>query len=244
MRKGLIIMKKIIIFSFAILISLNWAYAQWSEQTSGITTQLNSVSAVTDTVVWACGNGGRVIKSNNGGTVWLNATGTGIPATLALYNIFGIDSSTALVTGSTTSSFVYRTSNGGATWVQVFTETGGFVDAIWMTTPLNGYMYGDPLTAGTRWSLWKTVNGGINWDSTGMYLPKAGSEAGWNNAMYVSGTNIWIGTSNSRVYHSPAGGTTTTWLTESTTETNTSAILFNTPVTGMAGCLQPLFLNN
>jgi hypothetical protein len=34
--------------------------------------------------------------------------------------------------------------------------------------------------------VWKTTNGGVNWDSTGLYLPQAGSEAGWNNAMWMT----------------------------------------------------------
>ena len=44
-------------------------------------------------------------------------------------------------------------------------------------------MEGDPV--GGRWSLWKTINGGINWDSTGMFVPQNGTEAGWSNSVYL-----------------------------------------------------------
>ncbi|HWA05807.1 MAG TPA: T9SS type A sorting domain-containing protein [Ignavibacteria bacterium] len=215
---------------------------QWQEQTSGLTTSLNSVSGVNDNIAWVCGNAGRVLRTNNGGINWINATGTGIPGTLDLYNIFALDSTTALVTGSGTTAYVFRTSNGGLTWVQVFTQSGGFMNAIWMTSPLTGVMYGDPVAG--RWSLWRTTNGGVNWDSTGMFLAQAGSEAGWNNAMYVSGTNIWFGTNNSRVYYSPLGGLTATWQVQSTTQASSYAIWFNTTTSGMLGGAQLMATNN
>lgn len=216
--------------------------SQWQEQTSGLTTSLNSVSGVNDNIAWVCGNAGRVLRTNNGGINWINATGTGIPGTLDLYNIFAIDSTTALVTGSNTTAYVYRSTNGGLTWVQVFTQSGGFMNAIWMTSPLIGVMYGDPV--GSRWSLWRTTNGGVNWDSTGMFVAQAGAEAGWNNALFVSGTNVWFGTNNSRVYYSPLNGLTGTWQVQSTTQASSYAIWFNTTTSGMLGGAQLMATNN
>lgn len=216
--------------------------AQWQEQASGLTTSLNSASGVTDNIAWVCGNAGRVLRTNNGGVNWINATGTGIPPSLDLYNIFAIDSTTALVTGSSTTSFVFRSTNGGLTWVQVFSQTGGFINAIWMTSPVTGLMYGDPV--GARWSLWRTTNGGVNWDSTGMFLVQAGGEAGWNNSLFVTGTNVWFGTNNSRVYYSPLGGITGTWQVQSTTQTNSYALWFNTSTSGMLGGAQLMATNN
>lgn len=236
-------MKTIIIcFMFILTSGFVSVYSQWTEQTSGVTTGLNSVSGVTDNIAWVCGDGGRVLRTNTGGANWINATGTGIPGTLDLYNIFALDSTFALVTGSSTSAFVYRTSNGGLTWVQVFTQSGGFMDAIWMISPANGIMYGDPV--GGRWSIWRTTNGGVNWDSTGMYLPQAGSEAGWNNAMYVSGTSVWFGTNNSRVYYSALGGLTGTWTVQSTAQANSYSIWFNTLTNGMLGGAQLMATSN
>ena len=72
--------------------------------------------------------------------------------------------------------------------------------------------------------VWKTTNGGSNWDSTSLYLPAAtGTEAGWNNAMFCYQNRIWIGTNNSRVYYSSNGGTS--WAVQSTgSELNSYAI--------------------
>lgn len=208
------------------------AQAQWTEQTSGLTGQLYSVSAVDDNIAWVCAAAGRVIRTTNGGTTWDNATGTGIPGTLALYHIWAFDANTALVTGSGATAFTYRTTNAGTTWTQVFSQTGGFINAMWFTSPTTGVMQGDPV--GGRWSLWKTVNGGANWDSIGMYLPQAGAEAGWNNAIYGVGNSIWFGTNNSRVYYNATAGIGG-WIAQTTPDINTYALWFNTPTQGLSG---------
>lgn len=53
-----------------------------------------------------------------------------------------------------------------------------------MTSPTNGFIQGDPVNG--RWLLWKTSNGGLTWDSTGMYLQNNGGEFGLVNCTYVA----------------------------------------------------------
>jgi photosystem II stability/assembly factor-like uncharacterized protein len=200
----------------------------FTEQTSGVTTTLKSASALMGgSVAWICGYSGVVLKTTNTGTNWINVSGNGIPGTASLISISCIDQNNAITAGYIGSNtFVYRTSNGGLNWSQVFTETGGFINAIYLSTNSgSGFMYGDPV--GGRWSLWKTTNSGATWDSTGLYLPQAGSEAGWNNAISVNGNHIWFGTNNSRIYHSRNYGLN--WTVQSTTpEVNSYAVFFPT----------------
>jgi hypothetical protein len=92
-------------------------------------------------------------------------------------------------------------------------------------------MYGDPV--GARWSLWRTTNGGVNWDSTGLYVAQVSGEAGWNNAMYVSGNNIWFGTNSVRLYYSSNNGAN--WTAQTTPAVNQYGVWFNNATTGMAG---------
>lgn len=149
---------------------------------SGFNSTLYSVSAPNNDVAWTCGATGRVIRTTDGGASWTTVTSPN--ATLSLYNIWAIDATTALVTGSSSNTFVYKTINGGANWTQVFTQTGGFIDAIFGISggdPNLLFMMGDPV--GSRWSLWFSSDGGSTWDSTGLYLAQAGGEAGWNNSM-------------------------------------------------------------
>jgi photosystem II stability/assembly factor-like uncharacterized protein len=224
-------MKHIYFFFFLLLtISLN---AQWVEQSSGVTGALYSVSAIDENVAWIGAASGVVLRTTNGGTNWTNVGG-GVIGTAAVYNVWGIDANNALCTTSPAATFVYKTTDGGTSWTQVFTQTGGFIDAIMMTSATDGFMYGDPV--GGRWSLWRTTNAGTTWDSTGLFIPQAGTEAGWNNAMYIMGNRIWFGTNNTKVYYSTNSGAL--WTAQTTTgQLNSYAVCFDGSF-GLAGGTQ------
>lgn len=195
---------KRICFSIFLILYNSIAFSQgfWTEVISGVTTPLWSTSNINGNVAWVCGDNGVVLITTNSGYNWQNAGGNGIPS-ISLYNIFGLSDQFALT--SDDNGTLYRTTNRGINWTQVFTQPNGFINAVWMSSNLNGFMVGDPVNS--RWSLFKTTNGGLNWDSSGLYLQSSGSEAGWNNSMWLYGNNIWFGTSNSRIYYSSNGGT-------------------------------------
>ena len=204
----------------------------WGTQISGVTSLLQAVSTPSQDVCWIGGATATVRLTTNGGSTWVNANPNPGVITGDIYNIWAIDATTALLTTSPGATFIYRTTNSGTNWTQVFTQAGGFIDAIVMANATTGYAYGDPVSA--RWSFWKTTNGGINWDSTGMYLPQVATEAGWNNAMCVVGNNIWFGTNNTKVYRSTNGGATGSWTGVATTgNLNTYGVWFTSPTNGI-----------
>lgn len=200
----------------------------WYEQTStGVTGQLYGISAPDINNVWACGAGGKVIRTTNGGT-WTAASGN--LATSDLYAIWAFDANTALVTNSPSATNVFRTTNGGTNWTQVFTQAGGFINAFYFKDANNGIMQGD--ATGGRWSLWRTTNGGVNWDSTGMNIPS--TEAGWTGSLQGIGDVVWFGTNSTKVYKSTNFGTT--WTSSPTTgEANGYSIWFNDANNGYVG---------
>ncbi len=199
----------------------------WTEQTSPLATQLYSVSAVDDNVAWACGAAGKVLRTTNKGVTWTNVSGT-IPASLALYNIFGWDANIALVTGSGSNNDIYRTADGGATWTLVNSQAGGFGNALWMTDANNAYQVGDPV--GGNWTMLKSTNGGVNWST---WATVASTAAGWNNALMILGNNVWMGTNaNYLMYSSNMGAN---WSQQTTTFTNQYSVWFNTASVGLAG---------
>ena len=211
------------------------AQMQWFEQTTPVSISLNSVSAVNDNVVWACGGYGyweaQVIRTTDGGT-WMNATGTGILYQLELTNIWGIDENNALVTGTDISSvtYVYKTTNGGLSWIQVFSQSGGFINAVQLTSANDGFMVGDPVMG--RWSMWNTTDAGFTWDSSGLYVPEY-TNLGWLNSLFISGSNYWFGTQDNYIMHSSDYGNT--WSHQITTQSSSYAIWFNNSNTGLAG---------
>ncbi|MDD5362393.1 MAG: T9SS type A sorting domain-containing protein [Ignavibacteria bacterium] len=196
-------MKKLFFLILTLSIFTN-LQSQWSEQTSGVTTALRSVSAASSNTAWICGASGVVLKTTNTGINWVNVS-SGIPSANTLISISAVDENLALVVGyNSTNTYMYRTSNGGTNWTQVLTESG-FYDAVFMVNANTGFMAGDPVNS--RWSLWKTSNGGVNWDSTGIFCAAGTtSEAGWNNAMYVVYPKIWIGTNNTLIRYSSNWG--------------------------------------
>jgi photosystem II stability/assembly factor-like uncharacterized protein len=237
--------KLILIFAilFSSIINLQ-SQIFWNEVNSGVTAALRSVSNANAMVAWVCGANGTVIKTTNGGYNWTNHTGNGIPANITLINIFGIDNNNAITAGYTgTNTFVYRTYTGGNNWVQVFTEANGFINGIWMKNEYDGIMIGDPV--GGRWSIWYTYEGGGIWDSTGMYLPQVGSEAGWNNSLFSDSNKVWFGTNNNRIYYSTDFGSS--WNVQNTSpEINTYSVSFQGPAEqyGLAGGTTLLLTSN
>lgn len=181
----------------------------WTSQTSGITTALYSVKAVSPSIVWVAGAGGVVLRTTNGGTTWTSVGGGNI-GTADIYNIFANSATSALVTTTpSTTSYIFRTTNGGTTWDTVFSQAGGFINAIHMFDANNGIAQGDPV--GGRWTVIRTTNGGASWVRDTVNAPlQVGSEFGANNGMKVIGTNsIWWtpGTGNG-FYRTTDGGTT------------------------------------
>lgn len=215
-------MKKFTLFLallFMVAFNLN---AQWTVQTSGVTSILRSVSVVNSNVAFISGDAGKILKTTNGGMTWTNIAATPIPTTMGVDVVRAIDENTILVAGTPANTFVYKTTNSGITWTQVFTQVGGYIDDIQFKDANNGFMYGDPV--GSRWSLWKTTNGGTTWDSTGLYLPQVASEAGWDNAMCLRGNNIWFGTNAAHIYRSTNFGAS--WIS-----TNTPGLTQSTSIT-------------
>jgi photosystem II stability/assembly factor-like uncharacterized protein len=202
----------------------------WTEQTSGLATVLYSVSAVNDDVAWTCGAAGKVLRTTNKGVNWTNVSGN-LPAAVAMYNIFAWDANTAIVTGSSTSSFIYKTINGGVNWTTVSTIAGGFDDNLWMTDVNNAYCIGDAV--GGNWNLLKSTNGGNNWASW-FTMPTTNTSGTYNNAACFLGQQVWwspVGESKMK-YSSNMG---VSWADQTLPLANITATWFNNSTLGLAG---------
>jgi len=151
----------------------------------------NKVSCPNNNTVWIYSNGGKIIKTANGGDNWITYS---LPDTIngfSYHAITAIDENRCLLTASSSiSTKVWKTTDGGSAWTEVFYQAPGFINSIKMINENTGYMMGDP--SGGRWSLWKTNNGGSSWDSTGLYLPQQSGEYSIVGNMSCDQNTGWI----------------------------------------------------
>lgn len=203
----------------------------WASQTSGITSYLYSVKAVSPTVAWAAGAAGVVRRTTDGGTTW-TGVGGGHIGTADIYNIDATDANTAFVTTSPAATYIFRTTNGGTSWDTVFTQVGGFIDGIRMVSSTTGYALGDPV--GGTWTVAKTTDGGASWARMTTEPTQVGTEAGTQNCLSTVGTNnLWFSsTAGGRIYRSTNAGVT--WNTGITPFAAPSNVWFNNAYYGVA----------
>ena len=217
----------------AALVAVALTVPAWTDQPSGVTARLRGVSAVTERVAWASGNGGTVLRTADGGSTWQRLTIPGAEK-LDFRDIDAVSEDVAFVLsiGSGESSRIYKTIDAGRTWTLQFTNTDpkAFFDAMAFWDPNRGIAFSDSVDG--QLVILQTRDGGKTWTrvpATG--LPPALDNEG---AFAASGTNVavmgrdrvWIGTSTSRVLRSSDGGLT--WAAASTPlATGSSAGIFS-----------------
>lgn len=188
---------------------------QWQPQASGVTARLRGVSAVSDTVAWASGAGGTVLRTADGGATWTKLT---VPdaAKLDFRDVDAVSDTTAwiLSIGAGPLSRIYKTSDAGARWTLQFTndDPKAFFDAMAFSTPQHGIAMSDSVDG--RFVIVTTADGGATWTRVpAERLPAAlmneGGFAGSGTNIAVMAGHAWIGTgaaSNSRMLLTPDDG--------------------------------------
>jgi photosystem II stability/assembly factor-like uncharacterized protein len=199
------------------------AAAAWTPQTSGMTSRLRGVSAVSGKVAWTSGSGATVLRTDDGGTTWKTQVvdADAGSARLDFRDIDAIDTKTAyaLSIGTGPSSRIYKTSDAGATWVLQFKneEPKGFFDAMTFWDADHGIVIGDSIDG--KFQILITENGGALWAKVPEMtlppaLPNEGAFAGSGSNIAVFGkAEAWIGTGagpKCRIVHTGDRGKTWT----------------------------------
>jgi photosystem II stability/assembly factor-like uncharacterized protein len=192
------------------------AVATWTPQTSGVTTRLRGVSAVNDRVVWASGSDGTVLRTTDGGGTWTKLT---VPDAekLDFRDIDAFSDQTAYVMsiGNGEASRIYKTVDGGKQWTLQLANKDPkiFLDAMAFWSERGGVAFSDSVDG--QFVVFTTTNGGQSWNRVPAArlppaLPNEGAYAASGTNVSVFGSNVWIGTTASRVLHSANGGLTWT----------------------------------
>lgn len=203
---------------------------QWTPQLTSVDARLRGVSAVSDRVAWASGTG-TVLRTTNGGDAW-----TAVPPpnaqSLDFRDIDAFSDKVAYVLsiGNGEASRIYKTTDGGSSWTLQLANKDPrvFLDAMAFWGPNQGVAFSDSIDG--QFVIFMTADG-RTWQRIGAdRLPAALSNEG---AYAASGTNVaivgdhvWIGTTASRVLHSPDRGRTWT-VAQTPIPTSESAGIFS-----------------
>ena len=190
----------------------------WQAQTSGVTSRLRGVSAVSEHVAWASGEKGTVLRTADGGATWTKLT---VPdaAALDFRDVDAVSDSTAylLSIGKGTASRIFKTTDAGAHWQNQFTneDPAAFYDAMTFWDARRGLAISDSVNG--SFVILTTRDGGATWTRVpagGLppALPNEGAFAGsGTNIAVAAGGRAWIGTgaaARSRVLRTADGGST------------------------------------
>jgi photosystem II stability/assembly factor-like uncharacterized protein len=200
----------------------------WLAQTSGTTSSLRGVSAVSTKVVWASGADGVWLRTLDAGANWQAGKVPGAEG-LDFRGVRGIDENNAYLmsSGPGDKSRIYKTADGGAHWNLLLTNPDGkgFFDAMAFWNPAHGMVLGDPVDGHSV--VLTTDDGGEHWSrrQTPAALRDEGSFAASNSCLVVRGdAEAWFATGGpraARVFHSINGGIA--WTVAATPIRNDSA---------------------
>lgn len=139
----------LLIFSTMIFLTGN---AQWVEQVSGTSEQLNEVHFVSATTGYIVGDNGTILKTIDGGTNWLPLT---TPNNTSFNAVFFIDDQKGFV-GSETDEILLKTENGGNSWQTIDLNLSSIYDIYFINEQV-GFIGGEEL-------ILRTEDGGQTWN--------------------------------------------------------------------------------
>jgi photosystem II stability/assembly factor-like uncharacterized protein len=180
---------------------------------SGVTARLRGISVVSDTVAWASGTDGTVIRTRDGGQTWTRLTVDGA-ARRDFRDVDAVSEREAFVLsiGPGDASRIYKTSDAGATWVLQFTNADpkAFFDAMAFWDARRGLAVSDSVDG--AFVILATSDGGSTWsahpaDRLPPALPGEGAFAASGTNVAVHGTqHAWFATGAGRVLRTSDGG--------------------------------------
>ncbi len=251
-------MKKRFLPFALLLFSLGWNYlqAQWTSLGSGVSAANHKVwgiEAVDENIIWAVSYNYQtfvkpeyLIKSNNGGNTWTTLQIDDTPASQYPLHIYPLGENLAWLATSDElnpiSGRIYKTTDGGQSWVHQGTAFSGFNETpagVYFWNENEGVAFGAThLTTGTNQiSVYRTENGGALW--TKVVAPNfpaqlAGegliihNENGWFD---VRGDYVWFQTNGSRIYRSADRGIS--WTAHVTGLNDVSGLAFKDSLNGI-----------
>ncbi len=155
--------------------------------TGGPHSSLRGLSVVSDRIVWVSGSNGTVGRSTDGGATWQWITVKGYEKR-DFRDIEAFDAHTAILMAIAEPADILKTSDGGKTWKNVYTNDtpGMFLDAMEFWNHDSGIVLGDPVKG--KFFVARSFDGGDTWhEISPPELPAADSGEA---CFAASGTNV------------------------------------------------------
>lgn len=222
-------MKKFLLLVTLALSSVGFSQV-WTEQTPGYPVSgsyTGDVSIVDASIVWSmvqrttATNHQTYARTINGGTSWTTGTiNVGNTTGLGIGNISAVSATTAWVSAFPTTAGlatqgVYKTTDGGATWIRqagaAFTANS-FINFVHFFNATEGVCMGDKL--GNYFEIYTTTDGGTSWTRTPqLNIAATTTNYGYTGKFYVKGNTIWFGTDGGELMKSINKGLNWTKIT-------------------------------
>jgi len=137
----------------------------WERQYDDSTSFFIGIHAVSESVVWAAGSAGRVVRSIDGGSSWKTMFVPGADSVqFRDVHAFGPDQAFVLSIGNGTDSRIYKTKDGGETWSLSFEnqDPNAFFDCFSFWDENRGLAFSDSFEG--EFNLIMTADGGDSWN--------------------------------------------------------------------------------
>jgi len=166
--------------------------------------------SIVNNCIWVSGSGGTVGRSTDAGKTWQWFVVPGQEKN-EFRDIEALDNNTAIIMGIASPAFIFKTSDGGKTWINTYQNNhpSMFLDAMAFKNRKEGLVIGDPIDG--EIFVAETKDGGDTWQETGkLHLPITENGEAFFAA---SGTNIiWSGSQ----YYIVSGGITSRFFVNKT----------------------------
>jgi photosystem II stability/assembly factor-like uncharacterized protein len=141
--------RRVILLPAFLLTALVAAVGQWEMQESGTTADLRGIHAVNNSVAWASGANGTILRTVDGGVRWTKCALPPGGDQLDFRGVWAWDANAAVAmsSGPGDQSRLYRTTDGCSQWVEERrnTDPDGFWDVLSFSSRDFGVLVGDPV---------------------------------------------------------------------------------------------------
>ena len=150
--------KKSLQIFFFFFLTTQICFAQWNQQNSGTTVNLNALQFMDANNRWAVGDVGTIIRTTNGGIDWFSQESN---TANSLRGVSFVDVYKGWIVGE--QGRILKTTDGGSTWVTQTLSSSITLHGVCFVDSYNGWIVGYENAVGPGGVIANTTNGGTEW---------------------------------------------------------------------------------